>query len=122
LIEKNSHALGLTNGDVGIALGKPGDLLASLGLFQSAGAGPVLFPLASLPTFSPAFGLTIHKSQGSEWDTVAIELPSAGVSGLLTRNLLYTALTRASRSVHLLGDPAVLETLLKPAPGSASAV
>lgn len=119
LIEKNSLALGLTNGDVGIALGLPGQAIASVGLFHSPSGDPRLFPLASLPQFSPAFGLTIHKSQGSEWDTVAIELPTASVSGFLSRNLLYTAITRASRTVRILGNPEVLRILLdgeKPGP------
>ena len=111
LIEKNSPSLNLTNGDVGIALGT--DTAASLGLFHSPTGGTQLLPIAGLPKFSPAFGLTIHKSQGSEWETVAIELPPPGTSGLLTRNLLYTAITRASRSVHLIGSEATLQTLLE---------
>jgi ATP-dependent exoDNAse (exonuclease V) alpha subunit len=50
---------------------------------------------------------------------VAIELPTASVSGFLSRNLLYTAITRASRAVRILGNPEVLRILLdgeKPGP------
>lgn len=112
LIQKNSHALGLTNGDVGIALAQPGQALASVAIFDSPGGIPRIFPIAQLPGFSPAFGLTIHKSQGSEWREVAIELPEKSAAEMLTRNLLYTAITRASSTVHLLGSEEVLKTLV----------
>ena len=55
--------------------------------------------------------MTIHKSQGSEYDHVVVMLPPTG-SPLLTRELLYTAVTRAKRSVTLVGSPAALETAI----------
>jgi exodeoxyribonuclease V alpha subunit len=55
----------------------------------------------------PAYALTVHKAQGSELDRVAIVLPDGDLP-LLSREVLYTALTRARRSVVVIGDPALI--------------
>jgi exodeoxyribonuclease V alpha subunit len=60
----------------------------------------------------PAFGLTIHKSQGSEWTDIAIELPTKSESALLGKNLLYTAITRSSGTIELLGPEDVLRSVM----------
>ncbi len=103
LVLANDRDLGLSNGDLGIALGEGCGMPASLVLFAGPDGTPRVIPRVRLPSHQPAFGMTIHKSQGSEWDTVAIELPGRSESPLLTRNLLYTAITRARRSLHLSG-------------------
>ena len=54
-----------------------------------------------------AFALTVHKAQGSEYDRVALVLPEIDVP-LLTREIVYTALTRARHGVVVVGDPALL--------------
>jgi len=56
-----------------------------------------------LTALAPAFATTVHKAQGSEFDHVAVVLPEPG-SPLSTRELLYTAITRARRSVLLVGE------------------
>ncbi len=113
IIQSNSHALGLSNGDIGIALGNVHGEPATLALFAS-GVGEVrLIPLPQLPMHRPAFGLTIHKSQGSEWSGVAIELPSKSESALLGKNLLYTAITRSSSTIEILGPEEVLRSLME---------
>jgi exodeoxyribonuclease V alpha subunit len=112
LIQKNSPALALTNGDLGIAVALPGERIASMVGFDSGEGSARWFPMARLPAYSPAFGLTIHKSQGSEWEEVAIELPDAASGEMLTRNLLYTAVTRASRNAHLIGAEEGLKRLI----------
>jgi exodeoxyribonuclease V alpha subunit len=113
IVLTNQRSLGLSNGDVGIALGlSPGEG-ALFALFPSGDGSPRLIPIAQLPLHQPAFGLTIHKSQGSEWKHIAIELPSDPDSRLLTRNLLYTAITRSSHAVDLFGPVAVMERLLE---------
>ena len=64
-----------------------------------------------LPGWEPVYAMTIHKSQGSEFDGVAVVLPrspSANEARLLTRELVYTAVTRARSRVHLFATPAVL--------------
>jgi exodeoxyribonuclease V alpha subunit len=65
------------------------------------------FPLDVLGEVAPAFAMTVHKSQGSEFDHVAVILPDADLP-LLTRELLYTAMTRARRSVLLVGSQELL--------------
>jgi exodeoxyribonuclease V alpha subunit len=111
IVQANSHALGLTNGDVGIALGAISGRAATVALFPSPGGSPRIVPLAQLPEYRPAFALTIHKSQGSEWNHVAIEMPAQAEAALLTRNLLYTAITRSSGKIELLGQEKVLRQI-----------
>jgi exodeoxyribonuclease V alpha subunit len=112
IIQTNSHTLGLTNGDVGVAIGPAPGCAATLALFSSPGDAPRLIPLPQLPLHQPAFGLTIHKSQGSEWGRIAIELPSKSESALLSKNLLYTAITRSSRGIDIIGAEDVLQAVL----------
>jgi len=61
-----------------------------------------------LPRHETAFAMTVHKSQGSEFDAVFVALPQQR-SRVLTRELLYTAITRARRGVTLLAEQPVLE-------------
>jgi exodeoxyribonuclease V alpha subunit len=65
------------------------------------------FPLDSLAHLAPCSAMTVHKAQGSEFDDVVLVLPDADLP-LLTRELLYTAMTRARRSVLLVGKPDLL--------------
>jgi exodeoxyribonuclease V alpha subunit len=115
IIQSNSHALGLTNGDVGIAIGEIHGSAAAMAVFPTAEGAPRFIPLAQLPDYKPAFGLTIHKSQGSEWSQIAIELPRQAEAALLTKNLLYTAITRSSGSIDLSGTEDVLRQIAAPA-------
>jgi exodeoxyribonuclease V alpha subunit len=111
LITANRPALGLANGDLGLALGPAPGQPATVVAFPGLDA-PI--PLLQLPDHQPAFALTIHKSQGSEWQAVAIDLaPAAG--DLTTRNLVYTAITRASAEVALcLADQGAWKGLFGP--------
>ena len=59
-----------------------------------------------------AYAMTVHKSQGSEFEAVIVALPSGIGRRLLTRNILYTAITRAKKLLVLVGDPAVTETMV----------
>ncbi len=68
----------------------------------------LVFAVAALgPRIELAHALTIHKAQGSEFDAVAVLLPSEPIP-LLTREILYTAITRARRSVTLVGSEALI--------------
>ena len=116
LVLANQRSLGLSNGDIGIALGPIPGVPATLVLFPGADGVPRLIPRVRLPAHQPAFGLTIHKSQGSEWDSVALELPSNTESRLLTRNLLYTGITRSRRALDLFGTPESLDLVLRASP------
>jgi exodeoxyribonuclease V alpha subunit len=115
IIQSNSHALGLTNGDMGIAIGETHGAAATMAMFPSAEGAPRFIPLAQLPEHKPAFGLTIHKSQGSEWEHIAIELPRQAEAALLTKNLLYTAITRSSGRIDLSGSEEALRQIAAPA-------
>lgn len=99
MVAANDYALGLFNGDIGIAAPDPecGELMV---WFE--GEGGALRPVAPqrLPAFDPAWALTVHKSQGSEFDRVLLVLPDQP-SPLVSRELVYTAVTRARQSVQL---------------------
>lgn len=104
LVLQNDAPLGVFNGDVGVLWRESaGDVRALL----PARNQPRVVSPARLPPFEPAFAMSVHKSQGSEFDTVVVVLPPAG-SPLLTRELLYTAVTRARRRVILHGSRAVV--------------
>lgn len=105
MIARNDYALGLFNGDVGVVL--PGDGGALRVYFRTADGGLRAVTPAALPPGDTAFALTVHKSQGSEFDEAALVLP-ASTSRVLSRELVYTAVTRARVSVHIVGARAVL--------------
>ncbi|MFZ8969508.1 MAG: ATP-binding domain-containing protein, partial [Ilumatobacteraceae bacterium] len=87
------------NGDIGITVRDGGRLAVA---FETAEGVRLIGP-AQLPSSEPVHAMTIHKSQGSEFDHIVVVLPSA-TSPLATRELLYTAVTRARRSVTVVGD------------------
>lgn len=70
------------------------------------------YPRGELSQITLAYAITIHKSQGSEFDVVIIPVVS-GPSLILTRNLIYTAVTRAKKMVVLVGDKAALSRMIK---------
>jgi exodeoxyribonuclease V alpha subunit len=98
--------LGLFNGDVGIALPDAQNLLQVH--FASPDDGWRAIAPARLPEHETAFAITVHKAQGSEFDRVAVVLPTQP-SPVVTRELLYTAVTRARQEVALCSSPQVLE-------------
>jgi exodeoxyribonuclease V alpha subunit len=112
MITCNDYNIGLFNGDVGLILPDPdsgGDLRA----FFPSGTGAMrkVLPLR-LPEHEPAFALTVHKSQGSEFDQVLLILPDRDAP-ILTRELIYTGITRAKKSVELLGAEELFVTAVK---------
>ncbi len=113
LITANNRSLNLSNGDVGIALSQAPGQPAIVALFPGSETAPRLIPIAQLPPHQPAFGITIHKSQGSEWKHIVIQLPEQGDSRMISRNLLYTAVTRSSAKIDLFGQRTTLAAVLK---------
>ena len=106
LIVENEPRLELFNGDLGMVCRENGQLWA---FFPSPdGSAPRRLSLSLLPRHETAFAMTIHKSQGSEFDRVCIVLPS-NASVLLSRELLYTAVSRARRQVDIHGTEAIVK-------------
>jgi len=105
LILRNDYGLGLFNGDVGVVV-RDGPRLRVC--FQGSEGLRFLAP-SRLPPHETVFAMTIHKSQGSEFDAVSVVLP-ATPSPLLSRELLYTAVTRARRRVDVLGSREVIRS------------
>ena len=66
---------------------------------------------AALPAHESAFAMTVHKAQGSEFDTVWLLLPARG-NRVLSRELVYTGITRARRALHVAGSEAVIREAL----------
>jgi exodeoxyribonuclease V alpha subunit len=105
LFERNDYERRLFNGDQGLVVRVDtgdGSGARPTAVFPRRG-GFVAFPVDSLTDLVPAFAMTVHKAQGSEFDHVGLVLPEADMP-LLTRELVYTAMTRARRSVVLVGE------------------
>ena len=98
MVTANDYSLRLFNGDTGVVVTRPGGLLTTV--FDQGGR-PVSVSPSRLSNVETVFAMTVHKSQGSEFDHVAVVLPPV-TSPLLTRELLYTAITRARRSLLLI--------------------
>jgi len=106
IVTANDYQIELYNGDVGV-VGREGSAGASLSACFATRAGSRSVPLALLPPHETAFAMSVHKAQGSEFDEVALLLGDRP-SPILTRELVYTAVTRARRRVRIFGSPEVL--------------
>ncbi|MQP75106.1 exodeoxyribonuclease V subunit alpha [Stenotrophomonas sp. MYb238] len=129
LITENSYRHRLFNGDVGICLRREAspfsgrnDADPSSGRSEGQGGTTAWFPgddpddprpfhPAALPAHESAFAMTVHKAQGSEFDEVWLQLPRRD-NRVLSRELLYTGITRARHALHVAGDAAVIEAAL----------
>ncbi len=109
LVTRNAAVLGVYNGDMGVLWesaertnhGRP----RLHACFLSESGNLRRLPLPELPEHEPAYAITVHKSQGSEYDRILLVLPPEP-HPLVTRELIYTALTRARNSVRILATPA----------------
>lgn len=102
LVTENDYDLHLFNGDTGVVTATGDGRLVAL--FDRQGHTLAVSP-ARLARVETCYAMTIHKAQGSQFDAVAVVLSKPG-SPLLTRELLYTALTRARSHVTIIGHPA----------------
>ena len=100
MITRNDYNLKLYNGDVGIILPDPERKDALRVFFREESGNVRNIALSLLPAHETVFAMTVHKSQGSEFARVLLILPDQD-SPLLTRELLYTAITRASEKVEV---------------------
>ncbi|MPQ97150.1 exodeoxyribonuclease V subunit alpha [Modestobacter sp. I12A-02628] len=99
LVTANDYENRLFNGDTGVVVDTADGLRAAF----ARADGVDLVPLSRLSSVATAHALTVHRSQGSQYEAVTVLLPPAG-SPLLTRELLYTAVTRARTRVHVVGS------------------
>jgi exodeoxyribonuclease V alpha subunit len=104
IVTRNDYALGLFNGDIGIAMPAADGALRVA--FRMADASLRFVSPAALPPHDTAFALTVHKSQGSEFEHAALVLP-ATFNRVLSRELVYTAITRAKKRVDVIGSAAI---------------
>lgn len=110
MISQNDYALGLFNGDVGLLLP---DSTGQLKVYFENSDGSVRHFLATrLPQHETAYAMTIHKSQGSEFDRVLTVFPKR-FNPVLSKELLYTALTRAKSQFDLVINQKVLKQTLQ---------
>ncbi len=105
LVTRNDYSLGLMNGDIGITLPDGADGSEHSGLrvvFQSASGELKKISPARLPEVETVYAMTVHKSQGSEFEHTVMAMPEYD-SPLLTRELIYTGITRAREQFTLIG-------------------
>ena len=99
LLTANQSDWGVSNGDQGVVVAGPRGLEVVFGDPTS----PRRAPLGVLEGLQPLYAITVHKAQGSQYDQVSLILPPPG-SPLLTRELFYTAITRARHGVQVMGS------------------
>lgn len=105
IVTVNTPSLELYNGDIGVTVRGKGGLFAMF----ARGEAVVACPVARLPENDVAYAITVHKSQGSEFGNVLVVLPDTPDHPLLTRRMVYTAITRAKlRSVIFSSRAAIL--------------
>ncbi|MEU7906319.1 exodeoxyribonuclease V subunit alpha [Actinoplanes sp. NPDC049118] len=110
LITANDYDVGLYNGDTGVIV-RVGD---SIRAAFARGSAPVLIPPSRLSDVQTVYAMTVHRGQGSQFERVSLILPTAD-SPLLTRELLYTAITRARTHIRILGtEQAIRAAVTRP--------
>ena len=109
IVTRNDHGLGLSNGDTGVVVrGRDGHPVAAI----QTGRGVQTFSPWRLADVETMHAMTVHKAQGSEVDDVTVIVPAVG-SRLLTRELLYTATTRARSRLTVVGDREAIRTAVE---------
>ncbi|MGA8179543.1 MAG: ATP-binding domain-containing protein, partial [Desulfobacterales bacterium] len=109
LITRNDYSLDLFNGDIGITLPAPELKSADLYVYFAGVSGQIRrFHPHRLPEHETAYAMTVHKSQGSEFETILLIFPNQDYP-VLTRELLYTGVTRARRRIMIWGTEKIIE-------------
>jgi len=104
MITENSYRTGLFNGDIGITLL---DKKGQASIWFQTSEGEKSFSSVRLPQHETAWIMTIHKSQGSEFERVMLIMPTED-SPVLTQQLIYTGMTRAKKRLEIVSDTAIL--------------
>lgn len=111
LVTENDYGLRLYNGDTGVAVAD-GDADGRLSAAFERRGEVVKFRPTRLSAVDTVYAMTIHKAQGSQFDTAAVLLPPSS-SRILTRELLYTAITRAKEKLVLVGTEDAIKTAVE---------
>jgi exodeoxyribonuclease V alpha subunit len=112
MVVRNDYNLRLFNGDIGITLPDPEEPERMKVFFLGNDGALRSFAPARLPEHETVYAMTVHKSQGSEFERVLVVTPNES-SPVLSRELLYTALTRAKQQAVFYGVPAVFEAAVE---------
>ena len=108
IVTRNTRERNLWNGDIGVTVKGPDGMAV---LFPR-GKKVAVCPVGLLPEHELAYAMTVHKSQGSEFENVMVVLPNAVDHPLLNRQIVYTGITRAKKRAVLMGTKAALDTAL----------
>lgn len=109
IITRNDYSKSLFNGDVGLVICDAKGVFRAF--FQRFGEY-IAFPADILPPRETAFAVTVHKSQGSEFDDVLLVLPEEETHRLLSREIIYTGISRAKKRVIVFGSQTAFEIAL----------
>ena len=110
IITQNDYAKELFNGDVGVVVR---DNAGAYRAFFPRFGAYIAYSMDMLPPWELAFAMTVHKSQGSEFDDVLLVLPQDDTHRLLTREIVYTGITRARKRIILHGTDSALNSALR---------
>ena len=99
MIEQNHYALRLFNGDVGICVSRDSRIEVA---FKNSDGELEYFLPSRLPQHKTCFAMTVHKSQGSEFARVCLVLPETMQEEFISREMIYTGVTRCKQHLHLL--------------------
>jgi exodeoxyribonuclease V alpha subunit len=99
LITANDYEAGVFNGDIGVVVSTADGVMAAI----DRGGEPLLLQPSTFSSVQTAYAMTVHRSQGSQYEAVSVVLPDQ-TSPLLTRQLFYTAVTRAQQRVRVLAS------------------
>ena len=120
MISQNHYGVGLFNGDIGLLFNdQAGRLMAYFADGNSNAEGDIVgygyraLSIARLPAFETVYAMTIHKTQGSEFNNVALVLPNAGKNRLLSRELIYTGITRAKSHLQIFTSKDVWQSAVR---------
>jgi len=112
MITKNDYSLRLFNGDIGITMADHKKSGEPRVFFAGPDGSVRSFPPLRLPDHETAYAMTVHKSQGSEFDEILLVTPDRDTS-VLTRELIYTAITRAKERIQIWGKEDIFLTAIQ---------
>ncbi len=112
MVTRNDYQLNLFNGDVGLIVKPDAGTSRPAAFFMDSNKKARMISPARLPVHETVYAMTVHKSQGTEFDTVLLVLPRH-VSPVVTRELFYTAVTRAKKNVVVLATSDIIRQAVR---------